>query len=425
MVARRARADGWFDVATLKEPYRIEGKKTMGLEIVEQLGWTLPDVIVYPTGGGVGLIGIHKAIAELRELGWVARRRCRASSRCRPTGCAPIVDAFEQGAESRVRGRTPAPCAFGINVPKALGDFIVLDMLYRTPGARVAVSDDDCSTSCGCSARRRAVRLSRGRRDALRPCAALAQEGWIGRERARGHPQHRCRHQVPRSARHGPAGAGARQRPARPVEHPAVAGDGRSNGERPPPRYRSGNARPDAGGGDRGRDGAAAHRARCSATPKPAAEPSEAAAWEAEFAAFLGRRYAVAVNSCGCGAVPGASRLGVRPGDPVLVNSWTLAPVPGAVAHVGARAVLVETTAELTVDLDDLERQAAAHPGRCSCSRTCAATSPTCRPSSRCARATGCASSRTVRTPWAAAGRPADRHVRGRRLLQHADATST
>ena len=132
----------WFDVSTLKEPYRIEGKKTMGLEIVEQLGWRMPDVIVYPTGGGVGLIGIHKALTEARELGWVGgplpRLVCVQS-----TGCAPIVRAYDAGereSEPWVGART---VAFGIAVPKALGDFLVLDALADTSGTAIAVDDAD------------------------------------------------------------------------------------------------------------------------------------------------------------------------------------------------------------------------------------------------------------------------------------------
>jgi threonine synthase len=132
----------WFDVSTLKEPYRIEGKKTMGLEIVEQLGWRMPDVVVYPTGGGVGLIGIHKALNELVELGWVEGPLPRLVA-VQATGCAPIVRAFESGAESSQPWPDAHTVAFGINVPKALGDFIVLDALRDTGGTAVAVDDED------------------------------------------------------------------------------------------------------------------------------------------------------------------------------------------------------------------------------------------------------------------------------------------
>ena len=132
---------GYQDVSTLKEPYRIEGKKTMGFEIAEQLGWRLPDVIVYPTGGGVGIIGIYKALQELRELGWTGQRLPRLVA-VQASGCAPIVKAFASGAAESEPWPEPQTVAFGITVPKALGDFLVLDALYATGGTAVAVDDD-------------------------------------------------------------------------------------------------------------------------------------------------------------------------------------------------------------------------------------------------------------------------------------------
>jgi threonine synthase len=136
-------ADGAiFDASTLKEPYRIEGKKTMGLEIVEQLGWRMPDVILYPTGGGVGLIGIYKALQELRRLGWVRDRLPRLVA-VQSTGCAPIVRAFAAG-ENRVTPWVDArTVAFGITVPAPLGDELVLGALRSTGGTAIAVSDED------------------------------------------------------------------------------------------------------------------------------------------------------------------------------------------------------------------------------------------------------------------------------------------
>ena len=132
----------WADVGTLKEPYRIEGKKTMGFEIAEQLGWRMPDVIIYPTGGGVGLIGIHKALTEARELGWVQgplpRLVCVQS-----TGCAPIVRAYEAGARESEPWIDARTIAFGITVPKALGDFLVLEAIADTNGTAIAVDDAD------------------------------------------------------------------------------------------------------------------------------------------------------------------------------------------------------------------------------------------------------------------------------------------
>jgi threonine synthase len=135
-----ARREGYQEVSTLKEPYRLEGKKTMGLEIVEQLGWTMPDVIVYPTGGGVGIIGIHKALTELVELGWMSGPLPRLIA-VQATGCAPIVAAFEARARESSPWPDPHTAAFGINVPKALGDFLVLDAIYSTNGCALAVTD--------------------------------------------------------------------------------------------------------------------------------------------------------------------------------------------------------------------------------------------------------------------------------------------
>jgi threonine synthase len=132
---------GYQDVATLCEPYRLEGKKTMGLEIAEQLGWRLPDVIVYPTGGGVGIIGIFKAMQELRELGWTEGDLPRLVA-VQSSGCAPIVEAFACGARQSEPWPDPRTVAFGLTVPKALGDFLVLDALYTTGGTAVAVDDD-------------------------------------------------------------------------------------------------------------------------------------------------------------------------------------------------------------------------------------------------------------------------------------------
>ena len=129
-----------YDASTLKEPYRIEGKKTMGYEIVEQLGWRLPDVVVYPTGGGVGLIGIHKAFTEMAEIGLVEGPLPRLVS-VQAAGCAPIVRAFDKRERASTPWEGPHTVAFGINVPKALGDFLVLDALYATSGTAVAVDD--------------------------------------------------------------------------------------------------------------------------------------------------------------------------------------------------------------------------------------------------------------------------------------------
>jgi threonine synthase len=142
IVARAVQATSWFDGSTLKEPYRVEGKKTMGLEIAEQLGWSLPDVILYPTGGGVGLIGIYKALLELRTLGWVSGPLPRLVA-VQASGCAPIVRAWQAGAAASEFWEGARTVAFGLTVPKALGDFLVLQALRDTGGCAVAVDDAD------------------------------------------------------------------------------------------------------------------------------------------------------------------------------------------------------------------------------------------------------------------------------------------
>jgi threonine synthase len=141
IVARAVASEGWFDASTLKEPYRIEGKKTMGFELAEQFGWDVPDVIVYPTGGGVGLIGIDKALRELYALGFIGAKMPRMVA-VQSTGCAPMVDAFERGAAESTFWNDAKTVAFGITVPKPLGDFIILKSLRETNGTAIAVSDD-------------------------------------------------------------------------------------------------------------------------------------------------------------------------------------------------------------------------------------------------------------------------------------------
>ena len=132
---------GWFDTSTLKEPYRIEGKKTMGLELVEQLGWQVPDVIFYPTGGGTGLIGMWKAFAELEALGFIGPERPRMVA-VQATGCAPMVKAFEDGVEHAPRWENAATMASGIRVPQAVGDFLILRAVRESGGFAIAVTDE-------------------------------------------------------------------------------------------------------------------------------------------------------------------------------------------------------------------------------------------------------------------------------------------
>jgi threonine synthase len=129
---------GWFDVSTLKEPYRLEGKKTMGLELAEQLGWRLPDVILYPTGGGTGLIGMWKAFQELRELGWLRSDKLPRMISCQSDGCAPIVRAFEAGQRFAEPFADAHTVASGLRVPAAVGDFMILDAVRASGGCAVA-----------------------------------------------------------------------------------------------------------------------------------------------------------------------------------------------------------------------------------------------------------------------------------------------
>ena len=127
-VARRKESEGWFEVSTLKEPYRVEGKKTLGYEIAEQLAWTLPDVIVYPTGGGTGLVGMWKAFDEMQQLGWISEKRPRMIS-VQAAGCAPIENA--------------STLASGLRIPKAIGDFLILNAIRESGGTAIAVTDDE------------------------------------------------------------------------------------------------------------------------------------------------------------------------------------------------------------------------------------------------------------------------------------------
>ncbi len=137
---------GWFDVSTLKEPYRIEGKKTMGLELAEQLGWTVPDVIFYPTGGGTGLIGMWKAFAELEAIGFIGKKRPRMVA-VQAAGCAPMVRAYEAGVEHATRWEDAHTIASGIRVPQAIGDFLILRAVRESGGFAIAVPDEAISAA--------------------------------------------------------------------------------------------------------------------------------------------------------------------------------------------------------------------------------------------------------------------------------------
>lgn len=147
-VARRKEAEGWFDVSTLKEPYRVEGKKTLGYEVAEQMDWELPDWIIYPTGGGTGLIGMWKAFDEMERMGWIGRKRPRMVT-VQSEGCAPIVRAFEEGKRHAEEFQNASTVASGLRVPKAIGDFLILDALRESGGTAVAVSDAELLAAVG------------------------------------------------------------------------------------------------------------------------------------------------------------------------------------------------------------------------------------------------------------------------------------
>ena len=141
IVAERKEQEGWFDVSTLKEPYRVEGKKTMGFELAEQCNWELPDVIIYPTGGGTGIVGMWKGFAELEAIGWIGEKRPRFIS-VQSTGCAPIVKAWEEGATEATPWNNAQTVASGLRVPQAIGDFLILEAIRKSNGAAIAVTDE-------------------------------------------------------------------------------------------------------------------------------------------------------------------------------------------------------------------------------------------------------------------------------------------
>ena len=142
MVAECKDQEGWFDVSTLKEPFRVEGKKTMGYEVAEQLGWRLPDAILYPTGGGVGLIGMWKAFAEMEALGWIEKARRPKMICIQATGCAPIIKALHEDKAVSEMWPNAQTLAAGLRVPKAYGDFLILEIIRQSAGTAIAVSDD-------------------------------------------------------------------------------------------------------------------------------------------------------------------------------------------------------------------------------------------------------------------------------------------
>src|ERR1700693_1219128 len=147
IVAERSKSEGWFDISTLKEPFRVEGKKTMGYELVEQLGWEYPDAVFYPTGGGVGLIGMWKAFLKMEDLGWVRPGKRPRMIAVQASGCAPVVRAFEQGASVSQMWQNATTFAAGLRVPKPYGDSIMLEILRESGGVALALSDEQILAS--------------------------------------------------------------------------------------------------------------------------------------------------------------------------------------------------------------------------------------------------------------------------------------
>jgi threonine synthase len=182
---RRAKEEGeeqgWFDVSTLKEPYRVEGKKTMGYELYEQLGGRLPDVVVYPTGGGTGLVGMWKAFEEMETLGWIGGERPRMVT-VQTEGCAPAVRAFESGAETFTPWEDPATVAMGLRVPAAVGDRLILTALRESGGTAVAVSDEDLLDGAAALAAREGIYASPEDGAVVAALPRLRDEGVIGEE---------------------------------------------------------------------------------------------------------------------------------------------------------------------------------------------------------------------------------------------------
>lgn len=179
IVADAVKENNLYDVSTLKEPYRIEGKKTMGLEIAEQFNWEVPDVILYPTGGGVGLIGIYKALKELQTLGWITKDKMPRLVAVQSDGCAPIVKAWEERKTESEFWNNSETIAFGINVPKALGDFLVLEALYDSNGCAIAVKDEEVLKEQEIIARKEGLFVCPEGAATFVAARQLRSDGWI------------------------------------------------------------------------------------------------------------------------------------------------------------------------------------------------------------------------------------------------------
>ena len=170
---------GWFDMSTLKEPYRIEGKKTMGLELAEQMEWRLPDVILYPTGGGTGLIGMWKAFQELRAIGWLESETMPRMVAVQSTGCCPIVTAFEKGERFAEFHEDAHTVAAGIRVPAAVGDFMILDAVRESKGRAIAVDEDRIKEWTFSATARTGISICPESAACVGALEALSADGWI------------------------------------------------------------------------------------------------------------------------------------------------------------------------------------------------------------------------------------------------------
>ena len=183
-IVGKGAAEGlWFDFSTLKEPYRIEGKKTMGLELAAQMGWRLPKAIFYPTGGGTGLIGMWKAFAELEALGWIGSERPKMFA-VQASGCAPMVKAFDEGVEHAERWENAHTVAAGIRVPKAVGDFLILRAVRESGGKAVAVDDADITRATRDCAAQDGLLLCPEGGATLAAWRMAVEQGWINRDDA-------------------------------------------------------------------------------------------------------------------------------------------------------------------------------------------------------------------------------------------------
>ena len=212
MVAERKEKEGWFDVSTLKEPFRVEGKKTMGYEVAEQLGWRMPQGIIYPTGGGVGLIGMWKAFEEMQDLGWIGAERPQMIA-VQAAGCAPIAKAWDDAKPTAEFWPNAATLAAGLRVPKAYGDYLILDILKKSGGVALAVTrrrNHGCVAAMGAGGR---SFCGSGRSGSASRLSKVARQHVLRSARHGGAVQHRIRFEIPgrnRGPKEVPAPTGSR-----------------------------------------------------------------------------------------------------------------------------------------------------------------------------------------------------------------------